>query len=142
MKYIIIPLLLSACANSVANQDVLIFDTSVKVDTNCQMAFKHKDKTQPYKYSFTKNGKCKLVTHAGTNIAHIKFVRGMYIFYVENNIKTDDKCFSEYSAFGISKQNIVHVTDRIKISGSCNQDKEVQSFEYFSTLLKPLTSTR
>ena len=142
MKYIILPLLLSSCSNSVANQEVQIFDTSVKVTTNCQIEFNLKNKIQTYSHSFTKNGKCRLITHTGTNIAHTKFVRGMYILFIENNMKTENKCFSEYSAFGISKQNIVHATDRIKRSGSCNQDKEVQSFEYFSKLLKPLTSIR
>lgn len=142
MKYIIISLLLSACTNTIANQEVLIFDTLVKVDKNCQIEFNFNNKIQTYNYSFTKNGKCKLITHAGTNIVHTKFVRGMYILFVENNMETENKCFSEYSAFGISKQNIVHTTDRIKRSGSCYQDKEVQSFEYFSALLKPLTNIR
>jgi len=142
MKYIIFPLLLSACTNIGANQEVIIFDTSVKLNTNCQIEFISNNKIKNHNYSFNKNGKCKLVTHAGTNVTHIKYVKGMYVLFVENNIKKGSKCFSEYSAFGISKQNIVHVTDRIKKSGSCYQDKEIQSFEYFSALLKPLNSIR
>ncbi len=138
MKYIIFSLLLSACSSTIANQEVLIFNTLVKADANCQLEFNFNNKIQTYNFSFAKNGKCKLITHAGTNIVHTKFVRGMYIIFVENNIKTGNECSSEYSAFGISKQNIVHTTDRIKRSGSCYQDKEVQSFEYFSALLKPL----
>lgn len=138
MKYLIFSLLLSACTNSVANQDVRVFDTLVKVNANCQIEFNFKNEIKTYKHSFTDNGKCKLITHAGTNVVHTKFVKGMYVLFIENNIETESKCISEYSAFGISKTNIVHTTDRIKKSGSCYQDKEVQSFEYFSTFLKPL----
>jgi hypothetical protein len=138
MKYWLIPLLLTACTISTASQDIQIFDTTVKVDKNCHIEFRYKDKTQTHTYPFDKNGACELVKHAGTNIAHTQFIRGMYVLFVENNIKKEDQCFSEYSAFGISRKNTVHVTDRIKRSGSCHQDKEAQSFEYFSALLKPI----
>lgn len=142
MKYFIILFLLSACTNSIANQKIQIFDTYVKIKNNCQIEFNYNNKIQTHALSFSNNGKCKLISHSGTNIIHTKFIGGMYILFIENNIKTENKCYSEYSAFGITKQNIINVTDRIKKSGSCYQDKEIQSFEYFSKLLKPLSSIR
>ena len=66
----------------------------------------------------------------------------MYIMFIENNIEEGDNCYSEYSALGIDKTNTVYTTDRIKRSGSCYQDKEVKSFEYFSVLLKPSFNLR
>jgi len=142
MKYFLNIFLLSVFTNSMANQKIQIFDTSIRVNDNCQIEFNYNDTVQTYGFPFSKNGKCEFTTHSGTNIVHTEFINGMYILFIENNIKTQDKCYSEYSAFGISRQNTINVTNRIKKSGSCYQDKEIQSFKYFSKFLKPLTSIR
>lgn len=139
MKYLALLMLLTACTATHANPEVTVFNTTVNLHDDCSVFFGSEGAIQSYSYPFSRHGDCRIVTHAGTNIAKTLYINGMYILFIENNIKENDNCSSEYSAFGISKDKSIHVTNRIKRSGSCYQGKEQVDFEYFSAFLWPLT---
>ena len=125
-----------ACANA---SDNVIFGAKVTLDDSCEISVSHNEQRLTFKPKFNNISNCRLVTHDETNIVNIKFVNGAYVFFIENNHTNGDKCSSEYTAVGLSKDLVLHTTAMIKNSLSCNQGQEIQSFEYFSAKLKPQT---
>ena len=125
-----------ACASA---SDNIIFGAKIVLEDSCKISVSIQEKKVIFKPKFDLSGKCRLVTHDGTNIVHVKFVNGAYVFFVENNYPDEDGCSSEYTAMGLSKDMTLYTTEIVKSSQSCNQDQEIQSFEYFSAKLKPYT---
>lgn len=138
MRYLAALALLTACTSTHAKPELTVFNTTINLNDDCSVSFGSEGNIQSYSYPFSKHGECRIVTHSGTNIVNTIYVNGMYILFIENNLRENNNCSSEYSAFGIAKEKSIHVTQRIKRSGSCNQDKEIVDFEYFSALLRPL----
>lgn len=125
-----------SCAN--ANNNT-IFGAKITLQDSCKISVSNQDKQVIFKPKFDLPGECRLVTHDGTNIVHVKFVNGAYVFFVENNYIAESGCSSEYTAMGLSKDMTFYTTEMVKNSRSCNRDQEVGSFEYFSAMLKPYT---
>lgn len=136
MKKLLIPLLfLSACSTVDAMQEITIFNTQIKVNASCDLEFVTDKVIRTYTPAFTNKGSCRMVSHSETNIPHIEYINGMYIFFIENNTSSENSCSSEFTALGITNDNQITSTKRIKSSLSCNQTKELKAFEYFSTKL-------
>lgn len=135
MRVVVLSLLLSACAHA-QRPAPTIFDVSLSLDKHCNLVTTRFNETTAYPLNFESVQHCRLVTHAGTDILHAVFINGGYIVFAENNHGDASECFSEYTAFSVSKSGSINTTDRVKKSGSCYQDKELMSFEYFSGLLK------
>lgn len=137
MKIILISsILLFSCSSLAHKEQLNIFNLTISLNSDCQLQLDASEKHHSYSPKFSSKGECRIVSYSSTDIPHTKYINGAYILFIENNIKTASGCTSEYTAFGISKSNELLVTDLIKRSGSCYQDKELSSFEYYSARLK------
>ncbi|WP_344800269.1 hypothetical protein [Litoribacillus peritrichatus] len=135
MKKTLVCLLLSACSYAASNEIIRLFDTNIMMNSVCSLSFTKNETTASYSPVFSEQGDCRIVTHPESNVPHIEFINGMYIFFVENNLKLGNSCKSEYTAMGVTKTNEVRATRVIKKSSSCYQAREIQAYQYFSTKL-------
>lgn len=135
-KIIVLTVFLFSCSSFAHKDSLTIFDNILRLDDGCQVNITTPQKQYNYSPKFNSAGECTIINHSSTDIPHLKYINGMYILFIENNITTESSCMSEYTAIGISKTNELFVTDLIKRSGSCYQDKELSAFEYFSAKLK------
>ncbi|TEW51937.1 hypothetical protein [Psychromonas algicola] len=140
MRLLVITLLFNIVTANATEYE--LFDAKVSVDGLCYISINKADKNIVIQPNFSELGQCRLVTHAHTNILNIEYIAGSYLFFIENNIDSNNinnsHCNSEYTAIGISQELAVYTTSLIKKSGSCYQDKELVSFEYFSNKLTVL----
>ena len=118
--------------------DYQLFGANISVNKLCNVTISKGNKISVVKPNFSGVGDCRLITLSQTNVLNTKYIAGSYLFFVENNLGNIEDCHSEYTAIGVSKELIISTTDFIKNSGSCYQDKDLLSFEYFSNKLTEL----
>lgn len=135
-RFIVLTAFLFSCSSLAEKNTVNIFDSFLTLNNDCEIEVHNSQKQYRYTPKFNANGECRIISHSSTDIPHIKYINGVYILFIENNVTTSSGCSSEYTAVGISKDNKVLTTDLVKRNGSCYQDKEQISFEYFSAKIK------
>lgn len=135
MRKILILLLLSACSTTGFSQGVKVFDSQATLAPTCDLTLELAGTSEVYTPKFSRIGDCRIVTKAETDIPSTHYIKGMYVFFIENNITSENRCYSEYTAVGITNSNELYITDRVKRSGSCNIPKELHEFEYFAEKL-------
>jgi hypothetical protein len=64
-----------------------------------------------------------MVAHSKINRPHLEYINGMFVFFLDNNTVSENGCNSEYTRLGISNNNQIATTKRIKDSVSCHQNK-------------------
>lgn len=93
MRVVVLSLLLSACAHA-QHAAPTIFDVSLSLDKHCNLVTTQFNETKAYPLNFESAQKCRLVTHAGTDILHTVFINGGYIVFAENNHGDASEYFS------------------------------------------------
>ncbi|BFM15604.1 hypothetical protein R50073_17870 [Maricurvus nonylphenolicus] len=135
MRKPLILLLLATCSSIAFSQGVKVFDSQATLALSCNLTLVLAGTSELYTPKFSKIGDCRIVTQADTDIPSTHYINGMYVFFIENNITSENRCYSEYTAVGITNANELYTTDRVKRSGSCNASKEQHEFEYFAEKL-------
>ncbi len=138
MKRLFLFFLLSGCSSISNSSQLSIFDTKILLNEFCQIEVIKKSKKTLYPVPFKNPKTCRVISHEHTDVPNIKYVNGMYVLLVENNMEKGNNCHSEYTAVGVNNNGDLFTTARVKRSSACYQGKEAKSFEYFSSFLKPL----
>jgi len=135
MTRIFFLLLLTGCSSHSFSSPIKIFGAELILNNLCVLEYASPLDKGSYPLPFNTAGDCRLVTHQHTSIPNIQYVNGMYVMFIENNIKEGDKCRSEYTAVGVNNNGALFFTSKVKRSSSCFQSKENISFEYFSKFM-------
>lgn len=136
MKILPFIILLSACSSVYSSDALDVFNSKIRLTSSCEMEHEYKGESVKVNLGFSNTHSCRIVTHSNTSIPSTYYINGYYILFIESNNLTSDNCTSEYTAIGIDRDNKLLTTNIVKRSGSCNQEKELKSFEYFSHKLK------
>ncbi|WP_163131022.1 hypothetical protein [Agarivorans sp. Alg241-V36] len=113
-----------------------VFDSKVELQANCNLVVETDGITKTIEPAFSQEGQCSIMTHGKTNVPKTLYVNGMYVFFIENSLKSDSACKAQATSFGIDKQNNLYITDYIKSFSRCNLALEAKSFEIFSAKMK------
>lgn len=110
-----------------------VFGLDLALGGDCVLDISLNDDVSRHSFGFEKPGECRFVTHPNTSVVNTHFVNGAYLFFVENNHKDNEGCFSEYTAFGVNRSGDLRTTNLIQKSGSCFQGREEKDFQIFSS---------
>ena len=113
-----------------------VFESKVELLSNCTLIVEVNGEKQTIEPEFSQEGHCSIMTHGRTNVPKILYVNGMYVFFIENSLKSESSCNAQATSIGIDKQNNLYQTDYIKPFSRCDLALEAKSFEIFSSKMK------
>jgi hypothetical protein len=119
MRVFILAVCLLAPISSHATE-LRIFEVDVNLREDCSLEVRRSNGALETKaFPFKDKSKCVVLPVSGTNVPHLEFVRGDYVFLIESQIQSGKDCRAELAAVVVSSNGKVSVGSRIQKTGAC-----------------------
>lgn len=118
-------------STAVSSSELRIFAQHLTIGSNCILEVKLPDgSAQKKSLPLGDQGECSVVNLGGTNIPHLEWVSGGYVFLVESRQGSMGACRAVYSAVAVARDGKVKILPKTKRSQTCGSDHDRAAFEY------------
>lgn len=116
--------------------ELRIFEQDIGLRSDCSLEIRHSDGSMEIQeIQFKNKDKCVVLSVSGTNVPHLEFVKGDYVFLVESQIQSGKDCRGELAAVIVSRGGKVKVGPKTQKTGMCGygERKDFEILHYHST---------